>query len=461
MHFDLTSLLIPLLFWGGLYFAPFSRSVKVIIAVVVVLLGFVGYASAQALPVSPHPVTVSGNVTTFGPATANAANAASFTFGHAANGPVYAQSQGVVRTASGNAVPVVVRSLPAAAGVGRALIGLAKFATGIGTVLAVGNALYDVAKELGFNLDNSSGSLVLSSTQLTPPSSSFYRPDLCAQYGGGACVITPYNTNNNSRTVGPFDQWVMWYPDLQTAWTSIPYSPPASVPATAQELEDAIASRTAWPSTSRINDALRDAVAAGQPLELPKPSTITGPAEIVNPPKTETHPDGSKTVTTTKDKLTYNSDGVEVEEETVVETFDALNNPTGTSTTTEASPAPKPDPVTCGLPGTPACKLDETGTPEADPLTESATKPGMDGAKAEFDDALTRVTGDSDKGWAWTFLAAPPIAACESLPLPSVMGIEVPNLNPCTTVDGMRAVMAWLWAFAGFYACIGFVREVI
>lgn len=428
------------------------------------VIGFLSAAFAQALPVGVSPVfapSYAGNAVTFSGGTATAANAASLKFGNAANGAVYAEQKTALALSGGRTAVVTARSAPSAASVAGAIGRYAlKLGRSAAVVVGVGLATYELAKELGFTMSRSEDGAIaygkirsVVETQCHVEQHTRCKSYLDAgMYPGATCSYDIVNgvcrdvMHYTNGTIGVYQYW----------------SPATSqgsqvVPATPQEFEDAIANKPSWPAGSKIGDALRDAVASGEPLPLPAPNQITGPSTVPGVPRTVTNPDGSTETVTPRTDLEYGPDSVTMSDTFETTGTDANGDPVAPKTET----GPTELPQTCGYPGGPACKIDETGTPEADPLTESATKPGMDGAKVEFDGALTRVTGDSDKGWAWAFLDAPPIAACESLPLPSVMGVEVPNLDPCTTVDGIRAVMAWLWAFAGFYACIGFVREVI
>lgn len=473
MHLTFWSVAAPILFWGGLYFVPLSRPLKIVIAIFVLALGWSGYASAQALPSPVFTPTVSGNAVTFSGGTAAAANSSSLTFGHAANGAVFVESAASFRTAGGSVVPVVARSAPSALAIAKTIGSGLALASNVGMVLVAGVALYEFAKEMGFKVDDSSGALVV-----TKPDPSVCSSAPCLGYIGkdgktyssaaASCANEMGGSGGNLPFLYAFND--ICYFGLNNIATTghavsqvtVPPQPPAFTPSTVQQLQDAIASKSGWPASSKIDDALRDAVKSGAPLPLPKPSQITGPLEVSYPPTTVTNPDGSKTVTTKKEAITYVPDGaIKVDTRTDVQTLDPAGNPTGTTTITESPTAPKPDPITCGLPGTPACAIDEAGTPKESPLTEAKIQEGTDAVKAAHKNLTDTIVGDADKGWSWTFLGAPPVAQCEPVQFPAVMGVTPPVMNPCGTVDGMRAIMGWIWAFVGFYMCIGYVREVI
>lgn len=125
---------------------------------------------------------------------------------------------------------------------------------------------------------------------------------------------------------------------------------------------------------------------------------------------------------------------------------------------TPATPTPTPtEIITCGLPSTPPCRIDEAGTPNEAPasIKESANE-----YKSKMDELRDTVKGDTDKGmfesWRNLFLV-PPIAACEAVVLPRDMG----SIDPCPVVDGVRSVMAYIWALTALWLCLGMVREVI
>lgn len=364
------AIVAPLFFWGGLYLLPISRALKIVVAVFALAVSCSGYASAQALPSSPFPVSTTGNAFVFSGGTTSAANAASITFGNAANGAVYADVATSVRTAGGSVVPVVARTAPTGLAVAKALGGLVKAATGLGTVLAVGYAVYDVAKALGFNLDNSQGALTVTKS---PTLSTVGGYDVTGIYGTPAQIAACSSAYGNfpcgaMAVVSTADKLAskcrtsaagMCIEIRALTWPSAP-SPgigmyvytswfipggvlPTGLPSTVSDFETAIASQTGWPAGSRVGAALKDAVASGQPLALPKPSQITGPLEVAYPPKTVTNPDGSKTVTTKKEKITYGPDStIKVDTEETAKTYDSSGVPTGTTVTTESPNAPDP-----------------------------------------------------------------------------------------------------------------------
>ena len=159
-----------------------------------------------------------------------------------------------------------------------------------------------------------------------------------------------------------------------------------------------------------------------------------------------------ETVTTPEKKqtvVTTNPDGSQ--------STSVITSPKTSSTLTTAGTSEQPVSV-CGLPGTPACKIDETGTPE--PVLENKFKPLADKNKADADAARETIAGKADKpffaGWSDLFIT-PPIAACSAFELPRSMGF----IDPCPVADGMRSVMAWIWAAGGLFLCLGMIKKVV
>ena len=146
--------------------------------------------------------------------------------------------------------------------------------------------------------------------------------------------------------------------------------------------------------------------------------------------------------------------------DTVVRT---TTNPDGTTTvTTDTVTNPdggNAESVTCGLPGTPPCKIDERGTPTfqtpvdvtPDLTTADQTK------RTQVDQSIQPPT--------FGFLGAPPLASCTPFEMPAqIVGnasVQIPALNPCGVVDGVRAAMAYIWAVAAVWLALGMVRRTV
>lgn len=102
----------------------------------------------------------------------------------------------------------------------------------------------------------------------------------------------------------------------------------------------------------------------------------------------------------------------------------------------------------CGAPGQPPCKLDESGTPGT-----FSPNNGVKDYKDKMDQQREQIKGAGDGvfGGLNVFFSAPPVVGCTPFTLPNEMGA----IDPCGVVDGVRAVMAYLWAIAALWLCPG------
>lgn len=108
-----------------------------------------------------------------------------------------------------------------------------------------------------------------------------------------------------------------------------------------QEVIDAIATKSGWPATSNIAKATADAVALGQPIDLPAP-TVTGPASIPGPTTVVKNPDGTTTTTTKTQNLTYQGDNITTTTVTNVSNSNPVTNITTNTTSTTTGDTPPP-----------------------------------------------------------------------------------------------------------------------
>lgn len=440
---------------------------------------------AQAVPATDatprvvFPRTTVGNVTTVGAVTADAANAAKFSFGAAANGNVFANTGAALPTAGGGSVAVNVASEIPKAGVAKAIGRFALRVAPTAYVLNAGVALYDLGKELNFLLKNTNGQLVVTKSDpnfcYTAPCQEFApangsgvwsqsKPVACASYvipSGGWTFTGVVDGPQSCRFVngsGQFNSFGL------SARASTPTTNAPQLASSLQQFEDAIAAQAGWPVNSAIARATVDAIKAGESLEV-IPKTVTGPAtspggQIVTNNVTN---NTTKTETITHNH-TYSPAAPTVTTSTTINTL-IVNNTSGVteSNTTSTATTPTPEPaITCGLPGTPACKIDETGTPAAVGETKYDSK--LDTYKTDQDAHIAKVGGAADKpifpGWSSLFVT-PPLAACEPYQLPDRGGVSMGAINPCPVVDGVRTFMAWLWGLTAFWWSLKMVRESI
>lgn len=234
---------------------------------------------------------------------------------------------------------------------------------------------------------------------------------------------------------------------------------------TQQQLEDKIAQKSGWPSSSKLGDALKEAARSGETFDA-EPTAVTGPASAPTSTSQTRNADGSTTTTNTTNNYTYNGPNVNITNVTVTTTTNEAGSVTsvvsGSSTVavpTQPSTPRETEPIiTCGLPGTPPCKIDETSTkPE---VAGDVYSKQLDALEAKNAADLATAAGTQDKsfftGWGDLF-KVPALVACEGFVLPNTMG----TINPCGVVDGVRSMMAYIWALLAFYWCLGMVREVL
>lgn len=407
-------------------------------------------------------------------------------------------TQGQLKNASGRVYDIGASGrIPA----GEVAGAVGRFAVRSAGALVVGVALYDLAKELLFIVGrNPDGSLKVEKETPPAPTEFLWR---AANYGsatswgspGAAChaIQLAYGWTQSttavvlhSGTAGTANaKWYCstWSVYIETAGqarcgtTSVPTStttcPAAAEPSTIQDLENAVAAKSGWPTNSNISRVLAEAGTGSEQKLQPEPLTITGPATSQG---TTTTTNNTTNNTTKTEVVTYNHtyEGNKVNTTTTTITT-TVDNGTGAvidSTTTTSDPAvaqdpsDKPDPITCGLPDTPICavKVNEDGTPTEISETEANTK--ADALKTAQETGLDRMKGTEDtNGWFtdWNlFFSAPAMSACSPVALPGFNGgASMGSIDPCPVVDGVRTVMGYLWAIGGLFLCLGFVRQSV
>lgn len=434
--------------------------------------------------------TPSGNQTTFSGFTAGSGNIGRYAVSTASDGTVLVSSGARMAVAGGGSIPINVTGgiarPSAAAAVGR-------FLRKVGP-LGNAAAVVALAVELGYALsDDPAGGapVVTKPTQVD----STYNDGFEYAYGGvwshsalSACArwvaegsggqfawsaptfTAPTTCRANRTTIstgGTFPQTVTI---SRRSQLSAP-PPPPILPSTAGELENAIATKSGWPSDSTLGNAIRDIISSGDALAVENP-VVTGPASA--PVSTTTRVDPATGVTTTTVVTvsnTYSGPTVTTTTTTTeTKTDTATGAPIGTPTTTTTAAPVTTTPTTpeeaptltfpCGIAGTPPCKvdIDESETPAE--VDEDEFKPLLDEGKQAQEDLLEQVRGDADKsffdGFADLFVT-PPLAECVPLEIPGDRG----TIDPCGTVGGARAIMAYIWALSGLALCLHMVRSAI
>jgi hypothetical protein len=420
------------------------------------------------------PPAASGNAFNWSAGNLTAATRGTGPIAFASDGTVLYNSPSSFKTAGGATIPVNVTgavSRPnAAAAIGR-------FAAKAAFPLTVGFALYDLAKELGYTpFDKPSGERVyLKETQGSD----------CDYSGGGRSGIT-----GSGSTTSYGDAKLQLCPDSRyVCRESVTYPTPTSCSMeitpifqgtaqntfvwatkektgssttqekTRQQFIDDIAAKSGWPSTSAIGRALDQAIQAGETVAI-QPTTVTGPATS---PGSQTVINNSNTTTTQNTTNNYQYDGPKVTITTTTSS-NVTNNTTGqqaegtTTTTTVVTPElpqePKPAEkvITCGLPDTPACKIDETGMPD-----QAQIDSAMDRTKGTkiYKDIEDMAANPEQKLPAhpvinWAFVLP---TGCAVIPLPAFAPI-IPQVDVCQFQPMFHDLMSIVWLLGGIFGAI-------
>lgn len=236
--------------------------------------------------------------------------------------------------------------------------------------VATGAAIWDFAREIGFNpTKDDDGDLVVTKSNpalctvapcyryapLAGPSIGVFSDTpmpACEAHIGvlyGTNYTAVYSIEGTGETVACYMRYQNWDGTPLLGKFNL-HSQPRSVdadigiPSTLQELEDAIAAKSGWPSSSKIPSALRDAATAtGQQIDVELPK-ITGPATSPGTTTTTQNPNGTTTENNTTHNHIYNDNRVT---NTTTRTSSVTNNTTGATETTTTTEEPVEEPSEC------------------------------------------------------------------------------------------------------------------
>lgn len=334
------------------------------------------------------PGTASGGTTTFGGTTVGPGNLGGATFSNTPSGPVYATAGGKVYLPGGKVMDVTGKAPLSPAAYGRAIARAAGRALpGVATAAAI----WDLLDDLGYTKD-------ADGLKRADPTICTVAP--CYEYQGFAGMNGTVQPWRSSLSQACNDSIGRSWSGVPVA-SAVPVAPsycnltltngqthlwqagqrtatPSSgniVPATEDELADAIASQSGWPSGSRIGDAIKEAIEHGETLPVPQPSEVTGPSTLPGTSTTtqttvrdaQGNPTGVTNVTT---NTTYNFNYGPNTVTTTVITTTTTTNPDGTTETTtdekEDEEEPRdpcedtPDLITCGKLDNPDTEVPKT-----------------------------------------------------------------------------------------------------
>lgn len=248
---------------------------------------------------------------------------------------------------------------------------LARFASKVFVPLSIGQAIYDLAREIGFyasrNPDGSvkwekdgyddtlrpffagTNPVVTGSTAMdvcqsfAPPSTTVNRFDTSnihgelqgrCYYNGSGFYVAVYRCVYNSKLVNGACQ----------------SNTLSKVPSTQQEFEDSFVSKS-WSGSPKLADAIRDAINA-EPNPSLRPQlenpTLTGPATGTQPKiENKTNTDGSTSTTTTTQNYNYIDNSIKNTTTTITSNYNPVTDTTTTTTTTNNQPNPDPPKDPC------------------------------------------------------------------------------------------------------------------
>lgn len=440
-----------------------------------------GGAFAQAVPATAptprvvFPETSVGATRTLGPMTANASNAANFSFGVAANGSVFNNTTHNMPTAGGGSLALSVAGQSSKANVAAAI---GRAGAKLFWPVQVGSALYDLAKELNFSVDaNHNFSMPAAGKCYTAPcyyyNSANYADIVNQPSVSSVCSLSAsrYNsTASNNFTIGItgiegtdcmgnlynkpsgtlYTSGVMF---RATVGTTRPIDTDPLQPATPQNFADAIAAKSGWPSTSALARAFAESLKNGESAQI-DPQTVTGPATSPGP-RTVTN-NGTQTTTVNNTSThTYAGPSVTTNQSTVTTVVNNSTGATESTTTSQITPVTPPLPsINCGLPDTPACRIDETGTPSDSGKSLDPAKSALDTAKTSSETAITGAASIVAPTWSFSFQLPTGCA-------PYTTGIKGVVLNVCAYRSTIHDLLSMIWAAATAFCLIGMVGRTI
>jgi hypothetical protein len=315
--------------------------------------------------------------------------------------------------------------------------------------LAVGNALWDLAKELNFILDNSTGQLVVTkessaytcaTTYTQPPQQppSYTLTKVCLPVTAGSLTFNyGWSISGSGYAGATFPcgnmscQTGSLYYGIGSTTNATRNLPTAS---SRQEFEDAIAAKSGWPTSSAISRAIADASRAGESIQVNAPR-VSGPATSPGPVVTTNKPDGTVETKTTTNNYTYAGDTVTYNTTTVTNIYNPVTNTTTTETSTE-TPAKEPEKQTeCEKnPEIIACQKVTLGELTPEPIKNMNRTMSI----------------NKDSGWG------PENGTCPAPKTAVVLGVNLsmPFTMICNLATAIRPVvigMAWLSAALAFF----------
>jgi hypothetical protein len=224
---------------------------------------------------------------------------------------------------------------------------------------------------------------------------------------------------------------------------------------------------------TKATEYVKEIDKANVPMNEPAPRQIIIPTSVDFGRTSTTNPDGSTTVT--DQGITWRvipiapgsppkfAPDFAWEETTRTNTYPpgVTPPPLGTPPGTAQPPGTVPGGSTsstptefkgCGLPNTPACKIDESGTPTADTATQSQVDGIFAALKACVLTPSTCLPALPALSWAFTLPTG-----CSAIPLGAYSTVGFPSYDICQWQGVIHSLMGMLWAAAGLFGAIRIV----
>jgi hypothetical protein len=221
---------------------------------------------------------------------------------------------------------------------------------------------------------------------------------------------------------------------------------PASVDAVADKVED-------YGDKSKAPLIVDELLKGAKPIDHAAPDIDPVPDSVVGPRETTSHPDGSTTIKDTVWDLAPTPTGYEWTPRVVTKEYPpgATIPPPGdvTDGTTTTGAPPREDPITCGLPNTPPCKIDESGTPSSATIDRDA----VNTSKGDALEQITDIGAIQAPAWSWSFSLP---TSCSALNVGPFAGRTV-VVDLCEYQPMIHDIVSLLWAAFTVWACIGMV----
>lgn len=209
---------------------------------------------------------------------------------------------------------------------------------------------------------------------------------------------------------------------------------------------------------SRIPAIIPELIGGNVPIDHPQPLTTPEVPSVWGDRETTTNPDGSTTVRDVEWQLGPNAGGYGWLPRVVEKTYPPGTTPPpvgdieAPDKVVEGPGAvPGQEIITCGLPDTPPCKIDESGTPPpADPFEDPDG--WFDPLRGVFENPPV-----ADTSWSWSFSLP---SSCSVLTVGTFAGHTV-TLDLCQWQPMIHAILSMVWLIAGIWAGVGMVGRTL